>query len=57
MIRGLSKKIKITNIRIKKKVYNNNLKIEKLCKKGNIDINDINYSKSFWELNKEYKDK
>ena len=57
MIRGLSKKIKITNKRIKKKVYNNNLKIEKLCKKGNIDINDINYSKSFWELNKEYKDK
>ena len=57
MIRGLSKKIKITNIRIKNKVYNNNLKIEKLCKKGNIDINDINYSKSFWELNKEYKDR
>lgn len=55
MIRGLSKKFKISNIRIKKKVYNNNLKIEKLCKKGNIDINDINYSKSFWELNKEYK--
>ena len=54
-IRVLSKKFKITNIRIKKKVYNNNLKIEKLCKKGNIDINDINYSKKFWELNKEYK--
>ena len=50
-VRVLSKKFKITNIRIKK---NNNLRKGDLCKK-NIDINDINYSKKFWELNKEYK--